>query len=51
MIAYGLGIDQSFNLAFNLADEEDGGNIPVDAITTDSGIPIVTDDGQYIIIG
>lgn len=50
MIAYGLGIDQSFNLAFQLGDEE-GGDVPVDAIVTDNGIPIVTDDGQYIIIG
>ncbi len=50
MIAYGLGLDQGFNLAFNLADEDEGA-IPADAIVTDSGIPIVTDDGQYIIIG
>lgn len=56
MIAYGMGLADSVELAFNLASQSalDGGGgelPPGNYVTTDSGSYLTTDDGSYIILG
>lgn len=54
--SYGLGINQSMNLAYNLGELsglDGGGVVALDALylVTDAGEYIVTDAGENIIIG